>query len=296
MRNVYSFLTFNQAFVMRRTCRQIHQNDIDIYQYSCIVEWRTLYYKQKGHNIGTEACKKIEEGQNRLFGNPSSIDVLRATLRNENLQQAVVSSFIFRLLTYSETDNTQALSILIEDGRSNVNSYLFDMALRKNRTGMAALLQQGIREESIIMCSSCSTNIACYTCALDGRCRNIPSSVRRDEYGELPDSYQPPRWCRECVMKDKTPTANKFCGVCSEYICRPCAQARNYRRCSDCRSTVCFSDGGCRFCSTKCDKCRRPLCGTCITGTVAHEQEGLYLCRPCRSGQRFGYDNVLEHD
>lgn len=202
---------------------------------------------------------------------------------------------------HSETDNVEAFSVLIEDGHPSVSrhlpTWLLETALRKNFTGIAAVLQQDKDVRAAIqMCNACSTNIGCYECAREGKCRMVPSSVRRDEYGDLPRGYKPPKWCRECVLADGSSSATKFCGACSEYICRQCVRSKNYRTCFECSSTVCLSQAG-RWCGSKCDDgCGRQLCKNCIVKTVAFEEEELNLCRPCRSGMLFGPDEIRERD
>lgn len=304
LRNVYSFLTFNEAFRMRRTCRQIHQNDIDIYQYSNIVKvmWETMLFSRRKrkytHFQGLkDLYRKAEEGQNRALCNLGSIDKLRVVLRNENLSKEVAEKFILNLVQYSETDNVEALAFLIQDGRSSVSSTsILEMALRKNHTGMAALLQKQKAIQSEITVCDCSwraNNIACYKCVHEGQCRGVPYNVRWYDYGDLPHDYKPEMWCRECVANGGR---NLFCAVCSECICQQCVQSRKYRCCYECHSMVCVSNG--RFCGDECDSCgcSHYLCVTCITRTVAYEQEGAHLCRPCRSGRVFGPDQIPERD
>lgn len=294
LRNVYSFLTLKEALPVHRTCRHLRQNDLDVFQYSYIVP------SPGYHNPARE---KYDRAQNHVLCNLGSTDALRAVLRNKTLPERTLHSFIGKMVQSSRIDNTEALSVLLEDGRPTLSyynpSWLLDTVLRKNFTGMAALLQQheSIRE-AIRMCSKCSANIGAYECVNEVKCRTVPAGLQRHLLAEdmdLPSEYVPPKYCRECVLSDKSPLGQeKFCGECSEYICPQCAKDRKYRSCFECRSTLCLGDNG-RWCSSMCDDCsRRRLCKTCITRTVAYEEEGLNLCRPCRSGQVFGVDEVLE--
>lgn len=128
--------------------------------------------------------------------------------------------------TYSATDNGQAVTILLEDGRCKVDINQLESLLRKdNRTAMAAVLREDEHiKESIKRCATCTMNIGCYECTHREDCVKSKS----DEI----------RYCRECVMRD-----NRFCRDCKDYLCPACFEQGVFHSCEDCHKLECRFNG-----------------------------------------------------
>lgn len=189
----------------------------------------------------------------------------------------VHGGFVWWFVYCSPVDNGAAVSALLEiDKCSSVNVHLLDVALKKDMTAIAAVLQEEERIKNgifrITMCSKCSDNIGCYSCAqaLAANSCSARSSLR---------SF---RLCRPCALAE-----NRFCKGCEESICADCFAAGNYFRCEDCDEFAC-NDYKCAGVTQTCNICRRTKCVSCIEAS----QEGWYLtqehtflvaCPPCQA-------------
>ena len=106
MRNVYSFLTLKDALEVRRTCHELHDGNVDVFQYSNL---ETL------KDVSVETKWKYHHEQRFVLCNLGSADKLRAVLRNEDTCRGSFFAIIYvYLVKYSKTDNAEAVSILLE--------------------------------------------------------------------------------------------------------------------------------------------------------------------------------------
>lgn len=242
LRKVYSFLTLKEALVLRRTHRRFNEASDDIFQYSVIMS----------RDIDPNCCFDYLNKQDRVFCNLSDNDNLRAVLRNETLGPGFVERLFRTFVHFSTTDNGQAISILLQDGRcdvSHVSIFKLQTFLKKGFIAMARALQQDDRVKQMILfgqCSTCAANTGCYICTNkdDPQCINI--------------EYQP-LYCHSCVIED-----NHFCSQCNGYICRACFEQGIYQRCEKCHRVACPSLLSCIW-HGNCDRCHRTKCDSCIT-------------------------------
>ena len=148
-------------------------------------------------------------------------------------------------LVDSETDNDQAVSILIEDDRCTVSIYDFEMCLRNGFTAMAAVLQQDERvKKDVQMCLACSENVGCYECT------HLEGCVVSKEA----------RYCRKCVLKD-----DRYCQSCKDYLCPLCYEAGVFGACEKCGRIECRHDACCEeVLLIQCQSCDRTRCETCM--------------------------------
>lgn len=164
-------------------------------------------------------------------------------LRNETLPSYFSRNFLYYLVKYSNTDNGEAVSILLEDGRCNVDIDMLEKMLRRGFTAMAMGVRGDDRvTKDITMCHTCSNYIGFHDCASYSEC--IISEDKR-------------KYCRECVLKDDC-----FCKECSEYICPTCVEEENCQPCEKCGGLECNSVCLGHF-LIKCDQCNRHKCKAC---------------------------------
>ena len=261
LRKVCSFLRLKVALSLRQVHRKFN-NELctDLYQYSFIMYSDALKERGFDKNYCANYLMNHTLGLCNLVDNEN----LQAVLRNETLPSGLARDFMHHLVKDSKTDNGQAVSILLQDGRCKVNTDHLEQCLRKGFTSMALALQQDERvKKDIQMCRTCSKHIGCYDCT------NYDECVVGEE----------PRYCRECVLKD-----DSFCKECSDYLCPSCFERGLYSSCEKC--------GGieCRVCPLhflmECDGCHRKKCKPCIKedGGVWFELEnGQTPCRNCAS-------------
>ena len=142
LRTVYSFLTLKEALPLRQVHRKFN-NELcnDLYQYSFIVDSDALKERGFDRNYRTNYLMNQTQGLCNLVDNEN----LQAILRNETLPSGLARAFMHHFVEDSETDNGQAVSILLQDGRCNVRVEQLELALRKGFTSMAAVLQQDER-------------------------------------------------------------------------------------------------------------------------------------------------------
>ena len=222
LRKVYSFLSLKEALLLRQVHRQFNELRNVLYQYSIIMNEDAL--KRQGF-IDDNTIDNYLHCQTEELCNLVDNERLRAVLRNESLPSDFARIYVRCLIGVSKTDNGQAVSILLEDERCNVDVHDLENCLKNDCTVMAEVLQQDERvKKDIQMCRTCSSNIGCYECTNAYKCAVD---------GE-------PRYCRECVLKD-----DRFCGQCNEYLCPGCHEEGDFERCEKCNAIVCIY-GDCR--------------------------------------------------
>lgn len=207
---VYSFLNLKDGLIVRRTCRALNAGT-DAFQHCQLA----YYLRARGaideppNMLGFASSRKMfdqyEMKQLKTICNFNHNGNLRAILRNESLNHCtwVGSEFVECLIAYSKTDNAEAVTILLEDGRVQVGECLLDYALRKDFVAMAAALQENdVIKAGIQMCSTCSINIGCYYCHNGLQCCK---------------SSDDPNVCRACFL-----AANTRCAECQSHLCAEC--------------------------------------------------------------------------
>ncbi len=240
LRKVYSFLMLKEALVLRQTHRQFNYASNDLYQYSVLMDYDVMVNRGFNNDFIDEYMRKQRKGVYSLLSDNES---LRAVLRNETLPYDLVRDFMTRLVEHSKTDNSQAVSVLVQDGRCEVNIYHLHVCLRKGFSAMAAALQQDHRvKKDIQMCRICSNNIGCYDCTNWNRC--------------VIDGEKP-RYCHECVFK-----SNHFCKKCNDYLCRTCQDEGAFDSCESCGGIECLICEGSLL--IQCHVCERKRCKSCI--------------------------------
>jgi len=139
MRNVYSFLTLQEALHVRRTCHQLHADNDDAFRYSCLVSCLSDGISMKYWRFQECAIMRACENTNKLC----------ALLRNETLSRAIHLSYLLsNFVEKSKTDIGESVSILLQDGRCNAgrnggsSMKMLETALEKGFYSMANALQQ----------------------------------------------------------------------------------------------------------------------------------------------------------
>lgn len=239
MRYVQSFLVLEDALEVGRTCRQIRDNTrLDVFRYSHLFD--ILH--------APPSTIKYWHEETMVLTNLDHVDKLRAVLQNKSLPQYRILALLEHLVRWSKTDNGEAVSLLLTDGRCIVNVDMLDEALKKDFTAMAAELQQheSIKKE-IQMCSTCSNNIGIYYCHRTDSCQHHEDAVT-------------PKYCRSCAL-----AGNRFCVKCEEYLCPDCYMVGNFWQCDKCQSFVCPNDE-CAQTIVICEgpECNRRKCRSCI--------------------------------
>ncbi len=232
MRNVYSFLTLKDSLEVRRTCHELHDGNMDVFQYSNLESFPIFPGIPKW---------KYQCTQRVVLCILDSADKLRKLLRNETICKIFLHEYLDSLVQYSKTDNAEAVSILLEH---DAGVWALEQALRRDFTEMAEVLQQvdSIKND-IHMCATCSINVGCYDCLnYDASCCNEKTDA----------SY-----CRACALAD-----NKFCGWCNEYLCPHCFAAGEYHACERCNIINCYTDS-CGAHILACQECNREKCTSC---------------------------------
>lgn len=264
LRKVYSFLALKEGLMLRQVHRQFNEARNDIFPYSFVMNKDAL--KRQGF-ADNNVIKEYMASQTQALCNLSDTENLRAVLRNETLSSDLVRDFIFNLIKHSKTDNGQAVSILLEDGRCKVCVSSLEECLRKGLTAMAAVLQRDDRvKNDITMCRTCSDNIGCYDCANGTECH-------------IYDEENYAKFCRECVLED-----DRFCKRCNYYFCPVCHEDGVFTPCVNCDGLVCISCEGSFL--VQCHICERLKCVSCA------EEDGEYwglrgnfdftVCLTCR--------------
>lgn len=186
--------------------------------------------------------------QNVILCNLGSIGVFRAVIQNESLSR----DFFGSLVRFSETDNGQVVSLLLEDGSFRVSSDMLDTVLKKDFGAMAVALERNdVIKAGIRMCHTCSENIGAYYRDNGKLC---------SASDERPETL---KYCRSCALAD-----NRFCKVCNGYLC------------SDC-----FEDGVFRVDPPFCSGCGRDKCRACILqdgeNWLVRDDDGFGLSEFC---------------
>jgi len=162
LRNVYSFLLLKEALELRRTCHQLHGDNVDAFQYSYLVHAETL----NNHGLPKSIISTYLMNQKRVQCNLANADQLRALLRNETLVPFALERFMTNLIHHSNTDNAEAVTVLLQDSRCRVFPSNLAGALIKDLRAMAEALRQDDRVKPYIqMCHEYAANIGRYSCA-----------------------------------------------------------------------------------------------------------------------------------
>jgi len=267
MRKVYSFLMLKDALVVRRTCRQLNNHANDIFRYSHIMDIDKMR-QRKYASIDNWKYLRI---QDRVLCNLGSNDYLRAVLQNEHLSPCVAEYFMRNLVHFSATDNGEAVSILLKDGRCVVHEYMLENALQQDFSAMATALQQNaVIQRGLQMCSTCSINIGCYCCGNFSGCKNH-RPPKEEEESKIPTVA---KFCRSCML-----SRSEMCMKCSFSLCPKCISSRNCRRCVECQRIAC-ADSAPNTCASivrHCRHCERLVCKSCSKTTRDEE----WLCSSC---------------
>lgn len=266
LRKMYSFLTLKETLILRRTHRQFNESSNDIYQYCFIMNHDAL--EKRG--LGNSDRDNYLEKQRLELCSISNAENMSALIRNVTLDSVLFGRFLEDYVNCSKTDNGQAVTILLQDGKFKVGVEQYEQSLRKGFTAMAAAFQQDERvKKDIQMCPACSNNIGCHCCTNNNSC------VRGTE----------PRYCPKCIIND-----NRCCRSCKYYLCPACFTAESFDACEKCFDFQCRDELLCRVYEEEfiiiCDRCDRKKCKPCIKedGGVWFElKNGDLLCRNCAS-------------
>jgi hypothetical protein len=244
---IYFFLSLKEALLLCQTHRH-HFNELsnDLYQYSFIMNEDTM--KEQG--LVRNTVDKYMFNQSRGLCNLADNDYLRAVLRNETLPYVVAENFIFHLIYHYKTDNGQAASILIEDGRCHVEAYQLERSLEKDYCrGSGSAARRTRQARLAFKCVACSDNIGCYYCANCDEC-----DIRHDDV----------RFCRECIED------NHFCKVCKDYVCPSCYAAEVLECCDQCGRMECHYHECKARVMNECAICDKKNCISCIANDGEH--------------------------
>lgn len=272
-RHVYSFLSLQESLVLRNTCHQLSQ-DTNVLQYSCIVKYVPRRYMSNHQVLATHEKAKRQE---QFIINLRNMDHLRSILHNENLKGAA-DNLLHALVEYSTTDNADAASVLLHDGRPTANVELLETAIKKGFTSIAAMLQQDARVRPHI-----------HWCNNHG---HLSPGVYRCFRGD--DCCEPDwKYCRDCVD-----SSNRLCSGCHGYLCRSCYDTVNYTSCDECNTFYCrgFYNDECDSDVevVVCDCCGYSKCWNCIEGGWDVDAE---LCPDCAPNEMEDtYDDYLRRD
>jgi len=273
-----SFLTLQDALVLRSTCRQLYNDGYDAYRYCSLLTYEPL--AKNGFTGGTCSWQFLKS-QDHVLTRFQHDDKLRAILKNDYIPTYHLRRFIWAQVKTATTDNPSTINILLKDGRCDVDTFVLDQALRRNLTNMANALQQDERVKSgIQMCAACHVNVGCFECFRDLDCASLPEPTNGRiwcSWDELPPKFrQPKKYCRTCVVKD-----NQFCKVCSEYLCRVCRKTRNHESCERCHGILCLDDFFTKQPVVICDECPRIKCRKCLhpgEGWLEVVENGFPIC------------------
>lgn len=261
LRYIRSFLTLQDALVLKSTCRKLHNDGYDSYRYSTLMTCKVVV---KPNFVGPTCSWDFCQEQEYVLMRRQNDDKLRAILRNDFIPPFHLRRFIWTLLKITTTDNASAVAILLQDDRVDVDPFMLDQALRKNFVQIANVLKEDDRiKEGIQLCATCNTNIGCFECfrALD--CCVLPEPAQGRiwcSWDDLPPKFRKPKkYCRSCVLRDNT-----FCKVCSEYLCPECQRCHNHGSCESCHSILCLEDFFSKQPVVVCDECPRIKCRSCL--------------------------------
>lgn len=236
LQQVYSFLTLQEAMVVRGLCHELHNNDYSAFRFSHFLDMNT---SAKLDGASENGGTKYFVNQGRvIFCSFDKIDMLRAILANETLTRAnTYRRFMIDLIRLTKTDNGEAVSALLEFGKCTVEPNMLDEVLRKGYTAMGtALLQNEQIAKRAQKCDSCYNNIGCYECL---RCKSSTFS----------------KYCRPCVLY----AGERVCSICKDFcFCQECFAAAKFPcHGKECQTIACFRClNRCRVCATlKCDSC-----------------------------------------
>jgi len=285
LRHVRSFLMLKESLVLRSTCRQLHNDNNDVFRYSHIfgaakaARWPVRMvdaHALEKYGFSDDDRSEYLRIQDYLLERnlQDNCDKLRALLLNTTFCGDLAGNYLANFIRSSKTDNGEAVSILLEDGRCHVNPYMLDDVLQKDFTEMAAVLQQNeVIKAGIQMCTHCSENIGCYDghdCANYLACKGLP---------EL--QFDDPKYCRACVLSN-----DLVCKNCEHRVCPMCVRQESFHRCVECEGIVCLDSDECYCPDTirQCNRCGRTECDDCIrAGGGEVVAEDWHYCSSCCS-------------
>jgi hypothetical protein len=276
LQNVYSFLTLKEAVVLRRTCHDLHQ-DCNMFCFSII--------DGSIHPITRPGGFCTNKQELALYNLKSAANV-RALFRNETLPAHIVKDYIQNLIFWSTTDNGEAVSVALQDGRCLVEPSMLDKALRKDYTAMAAALQQDETVRAAIqMCCTCHARIGIYTCFKFKHCKNLSPQAK------LGDSNLP-KYCKGCTL-----ASNMLFCKCGEAVCRNKCSV-TVPSCVECLAMTC---GQAECILEECDECGEFLCLSCTPECgPCYRMNGLfyldsYLFSDDYYNEYYGYDHDSDY-
>lgn len=265
--NIYSFLTLKEAVVLRKCCQQL-KNDTTIFRCCNILDDTTVSRVQSSNYWQKFRLNR----QEKALCNISNSSHFRALLLNKTLPPKILQNYIKLLIQRSVSDNGEAISILLQDGRCKVTPVMLDKALQKDFVGMAAALQQNDSvRASIRMCTTCSVNIGCFKCFMGAKCKTA-LAIR------TPGMKKLPKYCRTCTHANF-----RFCASGNSSVCQTCLSAFRNRIVADCCGKIACGKGKCRL--QACPSCGDRICRQC------QGPEAPY-CEPCSgepSYDEYGY-------
>lgn len=188
----------------------------------------------------------------------SDTSKLRALLRNTTFQGTILRLFLWNLIGNAKTDNGEAVTILLKDGRCQVEANMFNAVLRKDFTAMGAALEKHDTVKTAIqVCAKCNTNPGIYSCHRGFECKDFAES---DSDNEDYSAWSLPKVCRPCALA----SGSKFCAQCEDWLCRTCLKAKNCNLCERCGANICDKeDRNYRQGIDKCAGCGRKECQMC---------------------------------
>lgn len=278
--NVYSFLTLKAAVVLRRTCQELYLDE-NLFRFSILGSIQRIIQ-------GGELVRRLSQGEELALYNLANAANVCALFGNETLPAHIAKDYIHNLIAKSRTDNGEAVSIALQDGRCRVEARMLDKALRKDFTAMAAALQQDETVRAAVqLCSTCGTNIACYTCFKGKTCKNLKS---RQKKAKTSDDNLLPKYCKNCIV-----VSNMLFCKCGEAVCRnKCSQRAS--SCEDCHAIVC-GQAGCML--EECEECEQSLlcdsCGPWCSPCYAHMDDYRHHSDDYYS-EYYGYNDDSDHD
>lgn len=271
IQNIYSFMPLREALVVRQTCRSLNTGT-DAFRYSQLISKRiafasTSFLASTGFTSANESSIGYLLRQRLTLCNLSHNDKLRALLLNESLKDA--DRLLEHLVEYSETDNGEAVTILLQDGRCNANVSMLEELLQKEFVSMAAALQENAAvKEGIRMCHTCSVNIGCYDCASRDECDcKMLARCTSGKDKELRD-------CRACVL-----AKGRLCKGCGCYVCPGCCRRGRFHRCEACQAIFCLDreSDECHRNAGACKECNRRVCFAC--SSEVDQYDGTRRCK-----------------
>lgn len=268
MQNVYSFLMLKEAIMLRGTCQQLIRDGNNVFRYSCMVDGGQTKKQHRGFELQNDREKYLHiQKRTVLHAIMIDLDNLRALLANESVHGGLplLQDLLDNFIQLSTTDNEEAVSILLKDGRPRVNPHCLDVAAKKDFTLMVEALQENETiKASIQMCATCKVNksIGVYTCANLYACKSLAKSDQRPwgNMDALGENVKPSRHCRSYFLRN-----NQTCMQCDFFVCPECIRHGSIHQCQECRAITCLDseDSCCIEYMNTCSACRRKMCDSC---------------------------------